>query len=130
VIVTSFATMFPGHDGAHPITIYGTEGTLMAPDPNKFDGTVLLRRGNETEWKEMPHTFVTGYGRAVGLADMAYAVRTGRAFRASGQQAMAVLELMQGFLTASVKGKAFVPTVKYERPAPMPAGLAFGTLDQ
>ena len=29
----------------------------------------------------MPHAFVKGYGRSVGLADMAYAIRSGRAHR-------------------------------------------------
>jgi hypothetical protein len=60
---------------------------------------------------------------------MAYAIRSGRPHRANGEQAMAVLDLMQGFLDSSAKGAAYAPVVPYTRPAPMPANLPFGTLD-
>ena len=73
--------------------------------------------------------FVKGYGRSVGLADLAAAVRKNRPHRASGEQAFAVLDLMQAFLDSSEAGKAVAPTTRYERTAPMPADLPFGTLD-
>jgi len=130
VLCTSFATRFATHDPKDPITIYGTEGTLKVPDPNTFDGPVFIRKNGDADWSEVQPLFLKGYGRSVGLADMAYAIRSGRKMRASGEQAMAVLDLMQGFLDSSEKGKAFIPTVKYEKPAAMPAGLPFGTLDE
>jgi predicted dehydrogenase len=129
-IITTFATRFPPYEGAQPITIFGTEGTLRVPDPNQFDGPVHIRRNEDADWSEVPHAFVKGYGRAVGLADMAQAIRTGRAHRASGAQAFAVLDLMQGFLDSAKSGKAFRPGVKYVRPKAMPADLPFGTLDE
>lgn len=128
-IITSFAAK-GAHEGKQPITVFGTEGTLKVPDPNGFDGPVHVRRGDAAEFEEVPHAFVKGYGRAVGVADMAYAVRSGRKFRSNGQQAFAVLDAMVGFLESSNTGKAYVPTAKYERPAPMPANLPFGTLDE
>lgn len=128
-IITSFATRFPSYDGAHPITIFGTEGTLRVPDPNHFDGPVVLRRNDDADWMHMPHAFVKGYGRAVGLADMAHAIRSRRKHRASGEQAMSVLDLMQGFLDSARTGKSFKPKVKYVRPALMRADLPFGVLD-
>ncbi len=125
----SFAVLDSGHDGGHPIIINGTEGALHVPDPNGFDGTVKLRKLGEKEAVEVPHRFVKGYGRSIGLADMAVAIRSGRAERASGQQAMAVLDLMQGFLDSSSGGKTYAPVVRYQRPAPMGANLPFGELD-
>lgn len=130
VIITSFATRFSEFGGKNPITIFGTEGTIKVPDPNTFDGPVWLRRIGDTEWKEMPHTFVKGYGRSVGAADMAYAIRSGRPHRASGEQAMAVLDVMIGFLDSSASGQAYTPRFDYQRPAPMPAHLPFGQLDE
>jgi predicted dehydrogenase len=112
--------------------IYGTEGTLHVPDPNGFDGPVRICRfeeGKKDEFEEVPHTFVKGYGRSVGLADLAYAIRSGREDRCNGQQAMAVLDLMQAFLDSSKSGQAVTPSVEYKRPQPMPADLPFGTLD-
>ncbi|CAN5594871.1 Gfo/Idh/MocA family oxidoreductase [soil metagenome] len=128
-IVQSFATHFATYDGKQPITVYGTEGTMKVPDPNGFDGPVHLRRKTDKDWIEMPQQFVSGYGRSVGLADMAHAIRSGRAHRASGEQAFAVLDLMQGFLDSASDGRAREPVSTYERPAPMPAHLPFGSLD-
>jgi len=128
-IITSFAVLHSTQDGKFPITIYGTEGTLKVPDPNGFDGAVQLRRAGEPEWQEAPHAFPTGYGRAVGLADMAQAVRTGRTHRCSGEQAFAVLDIMQAFLDSSEQGRALAPGIQYQRPAPMPTHLPFGILD-
>jgi predicted dehydrogenase len=128
-IMTSFATRFPTYDGRFPITLYGTEGTLKVPDPNGFDGPVQLRRAGEEEWQEVEPAFVKGYGRAVGLADMGQAIRSGRPHRASGDQGFAVLDLMQGFLDSSEQGRHYQPVARYERPAPMPAHLPLGQLD-
>ena len=125
-IIQSFATYFAEYP---PITVFGTEGTMKVPDPNGFDGAVLLRKPGDEQWNEVPHQFVKGYGRSVGLADMAYAIRSGRKQRASGELAFAVLDAMQGFLDSSQSGRAHTPDVQPERPAPMPAHLPFGTLD-
>jgi predicted dehydrogenase len=129
VIMTSFATRFGTYDGKQPITVYGTEGTIRVPDPNQFDGAVHVRREGEDDWRDVPLAFVTDYGRSVGLADMACALRSGRPHRASGEQAFAVLDLMQGFLDSSRDGVMLTPTTPYQRPAPMRADLPFGTLD-
>jgi predicted dehydrogenase len=129
VIVESFATRFPQYDGNQPITIYGTDGTLKVPDPNTFDGPVGLAREGDKEFRVVPPMFKTGYGRSIGAADMAYALRSGRAFRANGDQAFLVLDLMAGFLDSARTGQAHTPTIGYEKPAAMRAGLPFGTLE-
>jgi predicted dehydrogenase len=126
-IVMSFATMFAEHP---PLTVFGTDGTLAVPDPNTFDGDVKIRKAGDADWRVVPPAFVKGYGRAVGLADMCYAIRTHRPFRTDAQQGLAVLDLMQGFLESSIKGKAVTPQFAYQRPAPMPADLPLGTLDE
>jgi predicted dehydrogenase len=128
-MVMSFAVMHSQQNWQQPIAIFGTEGTLLVPDPNGFDGKVMVKVGGDKDWREVPHQFVTGYGRSVGLADMANAVRTGRPFRPNGQLAFAVLDAMQGFLDSSKSGQFHVPTARFERPAPMRADLPFGTLE-
>ena len=57
-------------------------------------------------------------------------IRSGRPHRCSAAQAFTVLDIMQGFLDSSETGRAVSPTIRYERPAPMPAELPFGTLDE
>lgn len=123
VILTSFATMFARYDSSAPVVIYGDEGTLAVPDPNGFDGTVRVHRAGDDDWQELPPATPTGLGRAIGLADMAQAIRSGRPHRCSAEQAFCVLDLMQGFLDASDERSVRTPELPYERPAPMPAAL-------
>jgi predicted dehydrogenase len=130
VIIQTFATLHPQYDRNQPITIYGTEGTLKVPDPNTFDGPVSLARASDQEFHEVPPTFKTGYGRSIGAADMAYAIRSGRPFRANGDQAFLVLDLMAGFLDSARSGQAHTPTIGYDKPAPMRADLPFGVLEE
>ena len=127
-MVQSFAVLDSGHDGKHPILINGTDGAIHVPDPNEFDGTVLLHRLGEPAPVEVPAAFPLGYGRSIGLADMADALRSGRPHRCSGEQAFYVLDLMQGFLDSSASGSVHKPQSPYTRPLPMPAGSAFGAL--
>jgi predicted dehydrogenase len=128
-LMTSFATRFPTYDKQSPITIYGEKGTMKVPDPNTFDGPVFTQVDGQDDWQPAPHQFVAGYGRSIGLADMACALRSGRRHRACGHQALLALDLMQGFIDSSNSGKVHIPKFSYERPAPMPADLPFGTLD-
>jgi predicted dehydrogenase len=128
-IITSFATRFAQYDGRNPITIFGTQGTLLLPDPNGFVGPVKLRKNDDGEFHELPPVFPHQYERSVGLADMAMAIARGRPARAGGEQALAVLDLMLGFLDSSQQGKAYQPVTKYARPAPLPVGKAFGDLE-
>ena len=125
-IATSFAVPVNPHP---PISIFGTGGTLAVPDPNGFDGGVKIWRAGQKGWEDVAFTHRTGYGRAVGVADMAYAIQSGRAHRANGQQAMHVLDAMQGFLDTAKAGKTYKLTAPYERPAALPGGLAEGELD-
>lgn len=129
-VIQSFAMRNAEADGDHPIVIYGTKATLKVPDPNTFDGIPRIRHeGGDGKWHDVPHAFVAGYGRSIGLADLAHAIRSGRAHRCSLEQAYCVLDAMQGFRDASGTGSAHAIDMPYERPKPMPAALPFGQLD-
>jgi predicted dehydrogenase len=130
-LLTSFATRAAQYDGDCPVTIFGDAGALKVPDPNRFDGAVHLCQfdaSGKDEFVEVPHSFVKGYGRSVGLADMATALRDGREARCNGQQAMAVLDLMQAFVDSSQSGSAVAPTTPYRRPEAMDPTLPFGAV--
>jgi hypothetical protein len=87
---------------------------------------VKLRKKEDADFVELPAMFTQQYERSVGLAEMAMAIREGRPARAGGEQAMAVLDLMLGFLDSSEKGKAYEPVVKYVRPAALAADGGLG----
>jgi predicted dehydrogenase len=129
--VGTIVTSFDVWGGQHPcIEVYGTEATMQVPDPNGFGGPVRIRRPGGKDWVEMPLTH--GYAensRGIAVADMAYALRSGRPHRASGELAYHVLDIMHAFHDASAKGKHVVLKSTCERPAPLPADLEPGTLD-
>lgn len=80
------------------IEVYGSEGTLCVPDPNTFGGPVRLYRPGDDGFKDMPLEFdYADNSRALGLADMAKALQTGRDSRASYKQTYHVLEIMESF---------------------------------
>ena len=113
------------------IEVYGTQGTMSVPDPNTFGGPVRVRRAGAGEWTEVPLTH--GYAensRGIGAADMAYALRSGRPHRASGDLAYHVLDIMHAFHDASREGKHIALESHCERPAALPLGLRQGTLDE
>ena len=111
------------------IEVYGSEGSLSVPDPNIFGGRVLVRRAGASEWSEVPLTHSAGVGRGIGVADMAYAIRSGRAHRAHGDLAYHVLEVMGAFERASRTGRHAEIASHCSRPVPLPLGLREGTLD-
>jgi predicted dehydrogenase len=103
------------------IEIYGAEGTLSLPDPNTFGGPVRLRRAGE-EWQDIPLTHgYTQNSRGLGLADLAYGLRTGRPHRASGELAYHILDIMHAFHDASREGRHVVLESTIERPDALPS---------
>lgn len=100
------------------IEVYGSEGTLVCPDPNMFGGVVRLWRKGTWEWEEEP--LVAGrteQGRGLGVADMAAALHTHRPHRANGQLAYHVLDAMHAILDSARTGQHVALESTCERPA-------------
>lgn len=110
------------------IVLFGLEGAIEVPDPNGFDGAVRLTKPGQAAQPVEP-MFPTGFMRGVGIGDMAHAIRSGRAHRASGMQALHILDALDGLIESTQNGKVHNVAVPYERPAPVPAQLAVGRLD-
>jgi predicted dehydrogenase len=113
-----------------PIEIYGSTGTLGVPDPNWFDGEILVATATE-DWKAAPiqHGHAEHNLRIMAVADMASAIRYGRPHRASGDLALHVLEVMEAFQRSSDEKTHIEMTTRPERPAMLPVGLKTGELD-
>lgn len=111
------------------IEIYGSEGSLSVPDPNTFGGPVRIRRAGADAWMEVPLTHAADTGRGIGVADMAYAIRSGRAHRAHGDMALHVLDVMLSFEEASRLAQHRMIENQCAKPAPLPMGLMPGELD-
>ena len=103
---------------ASRIEVHGDEGSLIVPDPNRFDGDTQLKRLGEAEWSTLSETAgYVGVGRGIGLEDLALADATPRA---SGSVAFHALEVMESLLTAAHEGRAIAIQSSCERPAAVP----------
>jgi predicted dehydrogenase len=129
--VVSIAMSFDVPKHRHgPIEIYGTEASLIVPDPNRFGGTIAIAQAGQ-DWSERPteHIYADGNYRIIGVADLAHAIRSGRPHRVSGELALHVLEVMEAFQVSSDRGEHVSVQTRPERPALLPTGLRIGELD-
>ncbi|MDP4097630.1 Gfo/Idh/MocA family oxidoreductase [Paenibacillus sp. P96] len=127
-MITSFDIF--GGSSLPRMEIYGTQGTMLVPDPNTFGGPVMFRRNGDKEWTEQP--LLPGYDqntRGIGPADMAYAINSGRPHRASGELAYHVLEAMWAFHDSAEQGTFYEMQSTCTRPSALPQDLAPYTLD-
>jgi predicted dehydrogenase len=126
--VVAISTSFdvPGHKHL-PIEVYGTEGSLVVPDPNWFGGEVeFLPKGGEWQTLAVDRPWTEGNLRSLGLADMAAAIRENRPHRASGELALHVLEVMEA-LSRSAESRQFVEIeTRVARPRPLAEDASLG----
>lgn len=87
------------------IELYGKEGTIIVPDPNWFDGPVLLFDKEDNLFKEIPliNTNTTNL-RGIGLSEMADAINQSRDFKANAQQALHVLDVIESIEKSYLSG--------------------------
>lgn len=105
------------------IEVYGTEGTLMVPDPGTFAVDVTICRAGDPAWHRTPVLGgCSGAARGIGVADMAHAIAAGTAHRASADLAYHVLDVMESLLAAAESDRSRRVDSSFERPAPVPAG--------
>jgi predicted dehydrogenase len=124
-ITTSFDVWKHGHNH---IELYGRTGSMIVPDPNQFQGEVMVsdQRGDWTAVSQA-HGYGDGNYRILGLADMALAIRQGRPHRASLDLALHVLEVMEAIATSARTGQRIDLAHGCPRPAALRADMPFGT---
>jgi predicted dehydrogenase len=122
--VVSIAMSFEVYRHCHtPLELYGTKGSLVVPDPNRFGGTIRFAGTDDLPWQEQALEFAyrDGEFRGIGLVDMAQSIRANRGHRASGDLAFHVLEVMEGIQTSSDTARHIVINSRPDRPPPLPA---------
>jgi predicted dehydrogenase len=117
--------------GHAPIELYGTEGSMRVPDPNFFGGVVETSERNDG-WRAHDSTSMplgainwpeaaprVANHRALGVADVAAALRNGHANHASGRLALHVLEVMDAILRSGDTGAPVSIATELPRPPPL-----------
>ena len=126
-IFTTFDVYYPRQDR---LEIYGSEGTLILPDPNYFGGPIQVFRPESGKVEELPLLFdYQDNSRGLGLADMAAALNTGRTIRAGMEQVHHVLEILTGFEESARTGAWLDLATSCARPEPMKKAALRGQLD-
>lgn len=119
----------PSH-GHHNIELYGTEGSVYVPDPNFFNGDVVVTDIAGTKEKLTPWDHPLGVAnqdldkpnpranyRNAGLADMMDAIDTGRPSRCSLDVALHAVDVMTSILKAGETGQVITLETTCDRPA-------------
>ncbi|GAA2914415.1 oxidoreductase [Actinoplanes cyaneus] len=113
-ITTSFDAV---RTTAAPIEVHGETGTLVVPDPNRFDGDVRLAALGADDWRTLePFAGYREAARGIGLLDMITSAEP----RAGGALALHVLDAMTALLRSAEQGRRVDLTTTAERPAPVP----------
>jgi predicted dehydrogenase len=100
------------------VEISGTDGTLVLPDPNTFEGDSTLWRFGQEE----PTTLVAAgstYGRGSGVLDLARSIRAGVPERASGAIAAHVLDVLLAVSEAAETGSMVDVESSVAQPTPL-----------
>jgi predicted dehydrogenase len=105
------------------IEIYGTEATLTLPNPNHFDGDVLLKRHGDADWAVLPPVTAL-FGavgtreqarRGLGVRDLANAIEGGP-HSANATFALHVLEALAAVDGSAARGAFLRLETTCERP--------------
>jgi predicted dehydrogenase len=104
--------------------INGSEGTMILPDPNRFDGEIRIARPLqkverppiEQEWETVKSVGPEA-GRGLGVLDMARHIRTGGSHIATGELGLHVLDTLIAVEDSATQGE-FVTIESTVAPVP------------
>jgi predicted dehydrogenase len=100
------------------IEISGTEGTLILPDPNLFEGASTLWQFGHAEPMRLD-AVGSRHGRGSGVLDLARAIRSGGPERASGALAAHVLDVLLSISEAADTGHHVAVESTVAKPVPL-----------
>lgn len=121
-VVATLVTSFDVWRSTVPrLEIHGSEGSLLLPDPNTFDGPVRIYAPGMDDYEDISVGECSTYERGIGLACLAAGSGENRA---SGQLAYHVLDVLLGVVESASNGGHVVITSSVERPQPMPVQLS------
>jgi predicted dehydrogenase len=122
-VIGTLSTSFDTHGFEHQpnIVIYGSEGTMLVPDPNSFNGwhpnltPVIVRKNGEKEEfiSDLPFS---KNSRGLGILDIAHAIKENRPHRASGDLAYHVLDAMLSTIDSNERSEYIKLETKPVRP--------------
>ncbi len=83
------------------LEIYGTDGTIVTNDPNSYTGPVTVHARDKKPRKVRLREGFPAWGRGLGVAELASAIRENRSPRPSGDLMYHVLDIMHSIHDSS-----------------------------
>ena len=106
------------------IQIEGSGGSIIIPDPNKFEGPVKLRRLNG-DYCEIPLTHgFTGNMRGMGFVRMLNDFYNHKNLRTNGSLALHILDVMTGISRSAESENVYRVKNKCKRPEGLPLNMS------
>ena len=137
-IVQGFISFDVQNHARNHMELYGTNGSLVVPDPNMFGGPVILSHELGSEWKEISvenkylgKTNIINHSgrsneapkqsnyRGIGLAEMIYSIENNRKHRCNDQLALHVLDLIESTILAAESKREIQLRSSCEQPKPL-----------
>ncbi len=119
--------------------VYGSDATIICPDPNFFGGKFYIRKGMnftpgglvEGDSFEIPSSHgIMEEGRGVGLLDLAFAIRNDRKPRCHHSMGFQTFETVHGLIDSANNGVNHKMVSHVDRPAAVRPGIFRGTEQQ
>ncbi len=105
------------------VVLYGTQGILYLPDPNRFGGEVKVLLKGQTEPFVLPPMYAYSEdSRGIGVAEMAWSMRNNRKHRANGEMACHVLEVLCKIAESGACKRVCELETTFEKMPPLPRG--------
>ncbi len=90
------------------IEIHGTKGSLQVPDPNGFDGEILLKT-EQDDFKKIDNPLpYKENSRGIGVSELINCIEKGTIPKCDGHKAAHVVELMESFHKSAIEKKAII----------------------
>lgn len=107
------------------LVLLGTLGVMYMADANQFGGDVrvILKGNSEPFTMQQSHAF-NSECRGLGVADMAWAMRTGRKNRASKEMAYHALDVLHGIVKSSKTKSNQIIQSTFEKTPSIPRGYS------
>ena len=137
-IVQGFISFDVQNHARNHMELYGTNGSLVVPDPNMFGGPIILSHELGSEWKEISvenkylgKTNIINHSgrsneapkqsnyRGIGLAEMIYSIENNRKHRCNDQLALHVLDLIESTILAAESKREIQLRSSCEQPKPL-----------
>ena len=137
-IIQGFISFDVQNHNRNHIELYGTNGSIIVPDPNMFGGPVVTSKQLGSDWvsnsvEEMylGKTNIKNHSgrsneaneqanyRGIGLADMIYSIENKKQHRCNGNLALHVIDIIESSIISSYKKTEINLRSSCERPRPL-----------